>query len=98
MEEVEHPIVKIDPKGDVILELTSPQGKRRLLVSSKVLSLVSSVFDSMFNSSSKDILHNQPARRGFILLLPEDDAEALTTLCKVFEQMSLTKTSNRIAE
>ncbi|MCJ1317625.1 hypothetical protein MMC15_002950 [Xylographa vitiligo] len=80
MEEVEHPIVKIDPKGDVILELTSPQGKSRLLVSLKVLSLVSSVFDTMFNSLSKEILHNQPARRVFILLLPEDGAEALTTL------------------
>ncbi|MCJ1388417.1 hypothetical protein MMC18_001264 [Xylographa bjoerkii] len=83
MENERRPTIKIDPKGDVILDLTSQEGKTGLLVSSKVLSLVSSVFDTMLNSSFKESLHNQPADKIPIVPLPEDDAEAFTILCKV---------------
>jgi len=41
------PISTVDPKGDVVLELDG----ERLLVSSKVLILVSPVFGAMFKPS-----------------------------------------------
>jgi len=39
MEADEASVSKIDPNGDTILEVSCPDGERRLLVSSKVLTL-----------------------------------------------------------
>ncbi|MCJ1290939.1 hypothetical protein MMC34_002481 [Xylographa carneopallida] len=84
MEGETQPAVEIDPRGDVILEFTNPDGKKAsLLVSSKVMSLASPVFDNMFNSSFSECYQNHAAGKILIVLLPQDDAEAFTIICKV---------------
>lgn len=44
MEEDEPSVIDVDPAGDVILEVCCLDGKRSLLVSSKVLTLASQAF------------------------------------------------------
>ncbi|MCJ1432888.1 hypothetical protein MMC27_002246 [Xylographa pallens] len=83
MEETKQPIIEIDPRGDVILELTWPDGKIGLLVSSKAMSLASTVFDTLFNSSFNEGLQRQTASKKLIIPLPQDDAEAFTIVCQV---------------
>jgi hypothetical protein len=76
--------INIDPNGDVILELSHPDGKTHLLISSKVLSLASPVFAAMFRSRFKEGLGNHSmAESTYVIPLPEDDAEAFTLLCNV---------------
>lgn len=65
-------VVKIDPDGDIIFELSSDQAvKTHLLISSKVLSLVSLVLGKMFEWESS------------VIPLPEDDLEAFILLAKI---------------
>jgi hypothetical protein len=76
--------INVDPNGDVILELSSPDGKKNLLVSSRVLSLASPVFRAMFASRFKEGLSNHSIPEcPHVIHLPEDDAEAFTILCNV---------------
>ena len=82
MEGTKQPILEIDPKGDVILELTWPDGKQGLLVSSKAMSLASPVFDTLFSSFFSEGPRNQPASEIPVVPLPQDDAEAFTIVCK----------------
>lgn len=77
-------VVNIDPNGDVFLELSDLDRNVRLLVSSKVLALVSPVFAAMFRSRFKEGLNNGPPPSEVPLIpLPEDDLEAFLVLCKV---------------
>lgn len=73
-------MVKIDPGGDVIFILSCDQLTVRLLVSSKVLSLASSVFAAMFSPRFKEGSSLDPDCP-FEVPLPEDDPEAMTLLC-----------------
>ncbi len=76
--------VKIDANGDVLLELFDQDRRVRLLVTSKVLSLVSPVFAAMFASRFKEGLSsNPPPSTTPLVALPDDDVEALTLLCKM---------------
>jgi len=84
MSEKEASVTDVDPNGDVLLELSGPQGETHLRVSSKVLSLSSMVFAKMLtsqfkeglsSSSSSGTLHRTP--------LPDEDVEAFTLLCNV---------------
>jgi hypothetical protein len=76
--------VKIDPNGDVLLEIPLEQGKTRLLVSSHCLGLASPVFSTMFNSRMKEGINNRPpSLTPYPLPLPEDDPEAMTLLCNI---------------
>jgi hypothetical protein len=76
--------IKIVPKGDVLFELSDADHTVRLLVFSKILSLVSPVFATMFASKFKEGLHdNAPSDAPPIVALPEDDAEAFTLFCKL---------------
>lgn len=81
-------VINIDPKGDIIVEVSRPDGKTCVLVSSKVLALASPVFERMFNSSFKEglINHKMPQQR--LVPLPEDDAEAFILLCRVLHHRS----------
>ena len=73
MEDDDSPAVEIDPNGDVVLILNG----KKLLVSSKILSMASRVFAAMFSSQFREGLHN--ATPGIIptIPLPEDDATLL---------------------
>src|SRR5947207_6521081 len=76
--------VNVDCNGDTILEAHCPDGKTRLLVSSHCLALASPVFNRMFNSQFNEGISNRSTSGNPSLIsLSEDDAEALTLLCKV---------------
>ncbi|MCJ1432887.1 hypothetical protein MMC27_002245 [Xylographa pallens] len=79
MEDNDTPVVEIDPNGDVVVLLNW----KKLLVSSKILSMASRVFAAMFSSRFKEGLQN--ATPGIIstVSLPEDDAIAFEIICDV---------------
>ena len=81
MAEDEVTVINVDPDGDIILEVSSSDGRQHLLVSSKVLSLASPVFSTMFNSRFKEGLSNHPSSGKRLIPLPDDNAEAFTILC-----------------
>ncbi len=73
-------MVVIDPNGDVIFVLGTDKNIK-LLVSSKVLSIASKPFAAMFSprfTESKGLSAAAPKE----IPLPEDDAKAMTVLCK----------------
>lgn len=79
-------IVKIDPDGDIIFELSSDQAvKTHLLISSKVLSLVSPVLGKMFEWEFRAQQSDNPSskQRPSVIPLPEDDMEAFILLAKI---------------
>lgn len=78
-------LIAIDPDGDIILELSRPDGKTNLQVSSKILTLTSPVFTSMFRSRFKENISDNKATSASPLCipLPEEDEEALVILCEV---------------
>lgn len=72
--------VVIDPHGDLVLQVENES----LLVSSKVLALVSPVFEAMLKPSFKEGIAFQMGKgEPLPIPLPEDDMEALTIFCKV---------------
>jgi len=82
--------VVIDPDGDVVLVL---HDGTELQVSSKALSLASSVFKAMFGphlQEGQDLSGTSPKR----ISLPEDHPAAMTTLCNVLHHQhnSVSKT------
>lgn len=79
-------VVKIDPDGDIIFELSSDQAvKTHLLISSKVLSLVSPVLGKMFEWEFRAQQSDYPSskQRPSVIPLPEDDLEAFILLAKI---------------
>ena len=74
----------MDPDGDVTLELSGSDAQFSLLVSSKALTLASSVFKAMFNSGFKESLSNRAGSGKHSVALPDDDVEAFTLLCHIF--------------
>ena len=75
--------IVIDPDGDVIFVLAGTE----LQVSSKVLSLTSSVFRAMFGPKfleGQSLSAASPKRVSF----PEDDAATMTTLCNILHHQS----------
>jgi hypothetical protein len=75
-------IVQIDPDGDIAFELSNPNGKTQLLVSSKVMSLASPVFARMFKSQFIEGLNTQPTPTTTrVIALPDEDEEAFTLIC-----------------
>lgn len=69
----------IDNRGDVLVEA----GSKRILVSSKILSMASSVFDAMLNSRFAEGVATRSAADPLNLPVPEDDPEALEVLLHV---------------
>ena len=71
----------IDPNGDVIFELKGA----RLLVCSRILILVSPVFEAMFKPRFKEGIELDQKRSGEkqTVALPDDDAQAMTILCRI---------------
>jgi len=88
--EDEDTTVKIDPNGDVFLEIPLECGKARLLVSSHCLGLASLVFSKMFNSQMKEGINNRPpSATPYSLPLPEDDLEAMSLLCNIIHHRTV---------
>ncbi len=81
MVEDEASVINMDPNGDVMLEVSCPDGKTLLLVSFKVLTLASAVFATMSNSQFKEDLSNYPTSGKPSIPLPDDNAEAVIVLC-----------------
>lgn len=78
-------MVIIDPEGDVALEFD----EERLLVSSKVLSLVSPVFAAMFKPQFKEgIQCHLTSEEPSTIPLPEDDAKTFVLFCKIVHHRS----------
>lgn len=75
--------VIFDPHGDVILEAE----EKRLLVSSKVLSLASPVFAAMFKPQFKEGSNLKP-EQPLVIPVPGDDSEAFILLCNVIHYRS----------
>jgi hypothetical protein len=74
-------MIIIDPEGDF--------DEERLLVSSKVLSLVSPVFAAMFKPQFKEgIRSHLTSDEPSIIPLPEDDAKIFILFCKVIHHRS----------
>jgi len=80
--------VDVDPRGDVFLEMGGPNGMTRLRVSSKVLSLASTVFDTMFTSSFLESLQHRGSDGQSYIPLPEDDKDAMLTICEALHYRS----------
>lgn len=79
-------VVKIDPDGDIIFELSSDQVvKTHPLISSKVLSLVSPVLGKIFEWEFRAQQSDYPSskQRPSVIPLPEDDLEAFILLAKI---------------
>ena len=70
---------EIDPEGDLYLEV----GTLLLLVSSKILSLASPVFDKMLNSRFKEGLINQQDWGKPRIVLPADDEKGIELVCRI---------------
>lgn len=78
-------VVKIDPDGDIIFELSTVQAaaKTHLLISSKVFSLVSPVLGKMFEWEFRAQQSDYPSSKQPVIPLPEDDMEAFVLLAKI---------------
>jgi hypothetical protein len=81
------PLVEIDRDGDVTLKLSKgskslDDEETSILVSSKVLALASRVFSAMLGPR---FLEGQRSASGTLapIPLPDDDADAVTTLCHI---------------
>lgn len=82
-----HFCINIDPRGDVTLDVGPPGHKRRLRVSSNVLSLGSPVLAAMLNSTFiEGTVPTDGSTRTISLL--EDDPRAVTTLCNILHHQS----------
>lgn len=78
---------EIDPKGDVLLVLGAKSNeKTEILVSSKVLSLNSSVFSAMFSNSLSEgtaLIQNSASNQPTRIPLPGDNCDAIILLCEI---------------
>ena len=75
----------IDAQHDIILRLIGGD----LLVSSKVLSLASPVFEAMFKPHFKEgVEHHLQLKERPVINLPEDDLETTTLFCQVIHHRS----------
>ncbi len=81
MEEDEPSVIDVDPAGDVILEVCCPDGKRSLLVSSKVLTLASPAFADLCNSQFNTDLGNHLTAAKPSIPLSDDNAKAIIVFC-----------------
>ena len=76
----EMPTIEIVPNGDMYLLLSDC----RLLVSSAIMSISSPIFAKMLNSDFKEGLKNHQRDEKPVILLPDDDAQAITKICQIF--------------
>jgi len=74
-------LISINHNGNTLLEVSGPEGKILLLLSSKVLTLASPVFAAMFKSYFKEGLNNHSKSVKPPILLLDDNTEAVIVLC-----------------
>jgi len=73
-------LISIDYNGDTLLEVSCPEGKTLILLSSKVLTLASPVFAAMFKSHFKEGLNNHSKSAKSPIPLLDDNAKAVIVL------------------
>lgn len=83
-------MVDADPNGDVSFLIGDPNNANTLRVSSKVLSLASSVFAALFSPKYSEgiVLLNSTEVRD--IALPDDDPEALILICHALHHQRIT--------
>ena len=74
---------EISPNGDVNLDLTT-DAPLRIVVSSQIMSFCSPVFAKMLDSTFKEGLQNHHGPGRHRIYLPDDNAQAMLRLCRVF--------------
>ena len=73
---------QIDPDGDVVLLVTGPESKARFLVSSKILSMASPMFASLFSPKFSEGAQMASCSCPTITL-HEDDSAAMRTIVSI---------------
>lgn len=73
----------IDPSGDIYLVVETGSSSKELQVSLKILLVASSVFQTMFKSDFREGLELHSDLNPTPTSLPDDDGDALTTVCRV---------------
>lgn len=77
-------MVELDASGDFIIELsTQSSEKTRLLVSSKVLTLLSPVLGKMFEWETRAGAGGGKGVATPVIPLPDDDEEVFTIICQI---------------
>ena len=77
----------VDPAGDLLLQIGSEENQTQLRVSSKVLSLASPVFAAMLSPRFAE--GQKPSEKEWTVSLPDDDAEALSAVCRAIHFVSI---------
>lgn len=77
-------VVELDASGDFIIELSSQSSeKTHLLVSSKVLTMLSPVLGKVFEWESRARADGEKGGATPVIPLPDDDAEVFTIICHI---------------
>lgn len=78
-------VVEIDASGDVIIELSSRTSttKSHLLVSSKVLTLLSPVLGKIFEWEARARTNGEKGLTMPVIPLPDDDEQVFTIICRI---------------
>ncbi|RDI88453.1 hypothetical protein Vi05172_g945 [Venturia inaequalis] len=79
--------ITVDEDGDLVLLVGPVDAQARILVSSKVLTVASKVFKAMLSRSfneGRQLAENSAVDQRYELPLPDDDATAMSILCKIF--------------
>ncbi|QDS75676.1 hypothetical protein FKW77_007578 [Venturia effusa] len=80
----------IDPDGDVLLVVGSDESQMSLQVSSKVLSVASKVFKTMFFGRFKEAVELANSSTPYEIELPDDDPTAMSVLCAILHHAEFT--------
>lgn len=77
-------VIELDASGDFIIELSSQSSdKTHLLVSSKVLTLLSPVLGKMFEWETRARADGEKGLTTPVIPLPDDDEEVFTIICQI---------------
>ncbi|KAE9969057.1 hypothetical protein EG328_007114 [Venturia inaequalis] len=82
--------VAIDPDGDVLLVVGSNKSQVSLQVSSKVLSVASKMFKTMFFGQFKEAVELANSTTPYEVLVPDDEPVAMIALCSVLHHVEFT--------
>ena len=73
---------EVSSNGDLYLDVEN--GTACILVSSQIMAFFSPVFNKMLNSEFKESLHHNQGTEKHQISLPEDKAQPMVTLAKIF--------------
>ncbi|KAK3073557.1 hypothetical protein LTR53_004750 [Teratosphaeriaceae sp. CCFEE 6253] len=88
----------IDPSGDICLAVESGNTSKELQLSSKIFSAASSVFQTIFKPNFWEGLEPHSHLYPTPISLPDDDGDALTTVCRIVHYRAHEALSSLAAE